>query len=113
MANVAGKPAVGTDCDIIRMAVRKGGLDQALGYGVLNANEVPSAALRELLQCGALDRKRVNLLRQEVAAERDPQELGGYKLGDVLGFGGMGVVYRAVDANGREAAVKVLSGDMA
>jgi serine/threonine-protein kinase len=37
------------------------------------------------------------------------QLIGGYQLGTVLGRGAMGEVYAAVDANGREVAVKLLS----
>ncbi len=37
-----------------------------------------------------------------------PEKVGPYRLGEVLGEGGMGVVVRAVDAEGRPAAVKLL-----
>ncbi|HLL35012.1 MAG TPA: PQQ-binding-like beta-propeller repeat protein [Streptomyces sp.] len=38
----------------------------------------------------------------------DPRSLGGYKLLDRLGAGGMGVVYRGRSRSGREVAVKVV-----
>ncbi|WP_286260308.1 protein kinase domain-containing protein [Streptomyces graminofaciens] len=38
----------------------------------------------------------------------DPRSVGGYKLLDRLGTGGMGVVYRAKARSGREVAVKVV-----
>ncbi|MFF4310086.1 PQQ-binding-like beta-propeller repeat protein [Streptomyces sp. NPDC001507] len=38
----------------------------------------------------------------------DPRSLGGYKLADRLGAGGMGIVYRGRSRSGREVAVKVV-----
>ncbi|CAM5380651.1 serine/threonine-protein kinase [Streptomyces aurantiogriseus] len=38
----------------------------------------------------------------------DPRSLGGYRIVDRLGAGGMGVVYRATSRSGREVAVKVV-----
>ena len=39
--------------------------------------------------------------------------VGRWRLGDKLGEGGMGRVFRAVDAEGREAAVKIVKADIA
>src|SRR5690625_7590276 len=41
------------------------------------------------------------------AAQQD-WDLGGYRVTGLLGSGGMGKVYRAVDADGLEVAIKVL-----
>lgn len=38
----------------------------------------------------------------------NPKSVGGYKLVDRLGAGGMGVVYRGRARSGREVAVKVV-----
>lgn len=38
----------------------------------------------------------------------DPKTLGGYRIVDRLGAGGMGVVYRGRSRSGREVAVKVV-----
>ncbi|SEF09799.1 PQQ-binding-like beta-propeller repeat protein [Streptomyces sp. Ag109_O5-10] len=40
--------------------------------------------------------------------KNDPRSLGGYKLADRLGAGGMGIVYRGRSRSGREVAVKVV-----
>ncbi|MFF2193929.1 substrate-binding domain-containing protein [Streptomyces sp. NPDC058157] len=43
----------------------------------------------------------------------DPHTVGGYRLTDRLGAGGMGVVYRAQSVSGRQVAVKVVRPDLA
>ncbi|MFG3050884.1 serine/threonine-protein kinase [Kitasatospora sp. NPDC048239] len=45
--------------------------------------------------------------------ETDPRVIGGYRLEDRLGTGGMGVVYRARSASGRQVAVKVIRPELA
>ncbi|MER6298961.1 serine/threonine-protein kinase [Kitasatospora sp. NPDC001539] len=45
--------------------------------------------------------------------ENDPREIGGYRLEDRLGAGGMGVVYLARSLSGRQVAVKVIRADLA
>ncbi|MER6203420.1 serine/threonine-protein kinase [Streptomyces sp. NPDC001586] len=43
----------------------------------------------------------------------DPRTVGGYRLEDRLGAGGMGVVYRAQSLSGRQVAVKVIRPELA
>ncbi|MCB5179822.1 serine/threonine-protein kinase [Streptomyces antimicrobicus] len=43
----------------------------------------------------------------------DPRTIGGYRLEDRLGAGGMGVVYRARSLSGRQVAVKVVRPELA
>ncbi|MEU5088871.1 PQQ-binding-like beta-propeller repeat protein [Streptomyces sp. NPDC021356] len=43
----------------------------------------------------------------------DPRSVGGYKLVDRLGAGGMGMVYRGRSRSGREVAVKIVHADYA
>ncbi|XZE33904.1 protein kinase domain-containing protein [Pirellulaceae bacterium SH501] len=45
--------------------------------------------------------------------KKQPKDVGGYELGEMLGQGGMGRVFRADDSTGRSVALKLLSPDLA
>lgn len=45
--------------------------------------------------------------------KKQPRQVGGYEIGDMLGQGGMGRVFRADDSSGRSIALKLLSPDLA
>lgn len=45
--------------------------------------------------------------------KKQPRNVGGYEIGDMLGQGGMGRVFRADDSSGRSIALKLLSPDLA
>jgi eukaryotic-like serine/threonine-protein kinase len=50
---------------------------------------------------------------QRKPGKSEDSSIGGYSLGQMLGQGGMGRVYRADDSNGRSVALKLLSPDLA
>ena len=43
-----------------------------------------------------------------VESVRDREEIGGYRLVEKIGFGGMSTVYRALDGGGQSVALKLL-----
>ncbi len=109
----ANSPTGLIDVDLIRMAARNGWVDPARAEDSLRRCADGTAALADLIASGALDRKRLASMRAELVAHDEPRALGGYRICEAIGWGGMGVVYRAIDADGEEVAIKVLSAELA
>jgi hypothetical protein len=79
---------------------RLGKLDETSGF----------AALPQADQTNAFDTKTKLSKKGERSKikKNPPQTVGGYELGEMLGQGGMGRVFRADDSTGRSVALKLL-----
>lgn len=64
-------------------------------------------------QTSAFDTKTKALSTGVPSKKKTLSTIGGYDVGEMLGQGGMGRVYRADDSNGRSVAIKLLSPDLA
>ena len=108
----ANSPTGLIDIDLIRMAARNGWVDPALAEDSLRRCADGTAAMADLIASGALDRTRLERMRARAPAPDEPRTLGRWRILEAIGWGGMGVVYRAVDADGDEVAIKVLSSEL-
>ncbi|MEQ1828871.1 MAG: protein kinase [Pirellula sp.] len=64
-------------------------------------------------ETSAFDSKTKSSKSGDGSKNKSPRKVGGYALGDLLGQGGMGRVFRADDSTGRSVALKLLSPDLA
>ncbi|MCU0716836.1 MAG: protein kinase [Pirellula sp.] len=78
-------------------------LDETSGFESISKTDETSAFSSQTKQSAKPERSR----------KKQPQNVGGYELGDMLGQGGMGRVFRADDSTGRSVALKLLSPDLA
>jgi eukaryotic-like serine/threonine-protein kinase len=78
-------------------------LDETSGFDSLPKTDETSAFHSETKQPANTTRSK----------KKQPRTVGGYDLGEMLGQGGMGRVFRADDSTGRSVALKLLSPDLA
>ncbi len=99
-----------TEAMIIALAIRDGLLDQAAAEAALMHCGDAAVALRALIAEGRIDAAGIAGLRRVLEAEASrPPCIGPYRVVGAMGAGGMGMVYRVLDEEGGELAVKVLA----
>ncbi len=70
-------------------------------------------SMPKLDETSASDASTKNEPSKKSSKSKQPRKVGGYELGELLGQGGMGRVFRAEDSTGRLVALKLLSPDLA
>ncbi|MBA3685288.1 MAG: protein kinase [Planctomycetes bacterium] len=96
--------------DIIRFALRTGILGPDPAERALRLHYEGRDALQWLVAEGHLRRRQIDLIRLADPTAL-PSRIGGYRIDEIIGQGGMGIVYRASGGNPpREVALKLIRG---
>ena len=109
--------ACGGDVDLRREVESLLAAHQQAGHFIEEPHQEASSLLRSMLESAGSGSPRMVSSGNESAEDRDEasltpgQRLGRYEVLDLIGTGGMGRVYRALDSSlGREVAIKTLAG---
>jgi eukaryotic-like serine/threonine-protein kinase len=100
-----------TEKHFLQHCLAKRLIDKTLAREVLDQVRRDGIAARDvLLQRGILTQHTVDSIIKEVLKAREPRTIGGFRIIDQIGQGGMGTVYRAVQLSlNRQVALKVVS----
>lgn len=82
--------------------------DRQIGRRILQAGDVIQIGLTRFVYYRSSESPRISISPVPLEEPRPGHRINGYQLKDIIGRGGMSVVFRAVTSDGREVALKIL-----